>query len=350
MRLVLDIQKPRMWSTTLFEKDFQEYALAQGLEIIEPKINDEQLWPYQDDFLLSDDPGWVGTKPQEKFILLKETDYPSFPEWLYPDDQLKHVRKVIQPVGYRHKTCYTDLHGESNRYPFLDRKTYEEVSISTATSYHKDLDIHLLQPNFWSEETFAYKYGTPELELMKRPIDVCFVGSGTHYDNKSTVIHRKLATEAIRNLSPHIIICNGMGEQHEEWIMTRFGTRFPMPHQHFELLTKSKIAISPFGYGESCIRDFEALLAGCILVKPDCRYVCTDFDLYTNSWFTNFCKQDFSDLSDIIEIILQNLASKSELINGKIGHTKVQDKRRLFLDYITNKENLVTRLKTILNA
>ena len=38
---------------------------------------------------------------------------------------------------------------------------------------------------------------------------------------------------------------------------------------YYQELTSSKICISPFGYGEICWRDFEAVLCGALLVKPD---------------------------------------------------------------------------------
>ena len=38
----------------------------------------------------------------------------------------------------------------------------------------------------------------------------------------------------------------------------------------------SRICISPFGYGEICWRDFEAILCGCLVVKPDMSHVETN--------------------------------------------------------------------------
>jgi hypothetical protein len=40
-------------------------------------------------------------------------------------------------------------------------------------------------------------------------------------------------------------------------------------------LTKSKISISPFGWGEICYRDFESFLTKSVLVKPDCSHLAT---------------------------------------------------------------------------
>ena len=38
--------------------------------------------------------------------------------------------------------------------------------------------------------------------------------------------------------------------------------------------------LSPFGYGEICFRDFEAVLSGALLLKPDCGHLETWPDIY----------------------------------------------------------------------
>jgi len=50
--------------------------------------------------------------------------------------------------------------------------------------------------------------------------------------------------------------------------------------QYFSELGESKFAVSPFGWGEVCIRDFESILNGCVLVKPDMSHVETWPDIY----------------------------------------------------------------------
>lgn len=45
-------------------------------------------------------------------------------------------------------------------------------------------------------------------------------------------------------------------------------------------LRDAKICVSPFGYGEICWRDIEAIMAGCLLVKPDMSHVRTAPELF----------------------------------------------------------------------
>jgi hypothetical protein len=41
------------------------------------------------------------------------------------------------------------------------------------------------------------------------------------------------------------------------------------PGQYAQEMLDSKVCVSPFGYGEICWRDFEAVAYGCLLMKPD---------------------------------------------------------------------------------
>jgi hypothetical protein len=47
------------------------------------------------------------------------------------------------------------------------------------------------------------------------------------------------------------------------------------PNEYYDELLNSKICISPFGFGEVCRRDFEAVLCGCLLVKQDMSHMQT---------------------------------------------------------------------------
>jgi len=70
------------------------------------------------------------------------------------------------------------------------------------------------------------------------------------------------------------------------------------PQQYAEEMLASKICVSPFGYGEICWRDFEAVAYGCLLFKPDMAHVRTRPDIYRP--FETFVPVawDFSDLEE----------------------------------------------------
>jgi hypothetical protein len=49
---------------------------------------------------------------------------------------------------------------------------------------------------------------------------------------------------------------------------------------YYKELKKSKIVLSPFGWGEVCFRDFEAIISGAMLLKPDMSHLRTWPDIY----------------------------------------------------------------------
>jgi len=74
-----------------------------------------------------------------------------------------------------------------------------------------------------------------------------------------------------------------------------------MPFSDYrQLLLISKVCVSPWGYGEFCIRDYEALLAGAVLVKPDTGFATTWPDLRPGEHYVP-CRADFSDLEQAID-------------------------------------------------
>jgi hypothetical protein len=58
------------------------------------------------------------------------------------------------------------------------------------------------------------------------------------------------------------------------------GTARVSRHKYFRELQSHLISVSPFGWGEVCIRDFETILSGPVLLKPDMAHVETYPNIY----------------------------------------------------------------------
>lgn len=61
-------------------------------------------------------------------------------------------------------------------------------------------------------------------------------------------------------------------------------------------IARSKLCFSPFGYGEVCWRDFEAILAGALLIKPSMSHIVTHPNIYVPYETYVPVRWDFSDL------------------------------------------------------
>jgi hypothetical protein len=78
-------------------------------------------------------------------------------------------------------------------------------------------------------------------------------------------------------------------------------------------LARSRICLSPFGYGEVAWRDYEAVLSGSLLVKQDMSHVITEPDIFVSDRTYVPIRWDVSDMSDRIAEYLKDDVSRSDL-------------------------------------
>lgn len=63
-------------------------------------------------------------------------------------------------------------------------------------------------------------------------------------------------------------------------------------------LARAKIVVSPFGWGELCLRDFETVRAGALLLKPDMSHLETWPDVFTDGETCAFFDWDAENLRE----------------------------------------------------
>ncbi|AKF09422.1 glycosyltransferase [Sandaracinus amylolyticus] len=68
--------------------------------------------------------------------------------------------------------------------------------------------------------------------------------------------------------------------------------------QYYAELRDSKCCVSPFGFGEICWRDFEAILCGALLLKPDMSHLETSPDLFRPGETYVPLRWDYADLEE----------------------------------------------------
>lgn len=66
------------------------------------------------------------------------------------------------------------------------------------------------------------------------------------------------------------------------------------------------MCFSPFGYGEVCWRDYEAVMCGALLIKPDMSHVETYPDIFRPHETYVPIRWDFSDLEEKVNYFLDN--------------------------------------------
>ncbi|MEY4675483.1 MAG: hypothetical protein RL148_3267 [Planctomycetota bacterium] len=80
-------------------------------------------------------------------------------------------------------------------------------------------------------------------------------------------------------------------------------------------LLSSRICLSPFGNGEICFRDFEAVRAGCLLVKPDVSHLETQPDVFRDGETCAAVRWDWADLAEVVERHLSDPARTARMVD-----------------------------------
>jgi hypothetical protein len=116
--------------------------------------------------------------------------------------------------------------------------------------------------------------------------------------------------------------------------------------EYVKQLKMSKISLSPFGMGEVCFRDFEAMLFGTILLKPDQSNILTSPNIYVEGNTYIGCKLDWSDLEEKIDYVMDNFSELNEKLNTNIRNLFVQEYS--YENFCLYYYNLFRNLKNII--
>jgi len=125
-----------------------------------------------------------------------------------------------------------------------------------------------------------------------RPISVHFAGTVT-YNGTEIETHRKLAAKIAAS------IAGGLGE----------AGRPLRKGMYSRTMEQSKSVLCPFGWGESAHRDYEAMLLGCVMIKPDCSSVDCWPQIYLPGVTYLPCRMDFADIPALVDQVASNWQS-----------------------------------------
>jgi len=86
--------------------------------------------------------------------------------------------------------------------------------------------------------------------------------------------------------------------------------------KYIELTSKTKVILSPFGWGEFCYRDYEGLLLGCRVVKPAAAYIRQVPDVFQFiDWSDTFPDYNLvKEYQNVVEWMLQEKANESKIL------------------------------------
>jgi ribosomal silencing factor RsfS len=100
-------------------------------------------------------------------------------------------------------------------------------------------------------------------------------------------------------------------------------------------MRNSKITVSPYGWGEVCYRDFEAILNGSLLVKPSMEHLETYPDVYKKNSTYIPLRWDMKDLDKTLSEILENYEDYIPIIkNAQREYKKALNDSIRFVNHI----------------
>lgn len=106
-------------------------------------------------------------------------------------------------------------------------------------------------------------------------------------------------------------------------------SRTPPTHlsrrEYFKEMARCRVVFSPFGWGEVCYRDYEAVACGCALLKPRMDHVATEPDIYRADETCLACEWDNSDVTQRIEEALDNIKTTQRI---------AQQAREVYREYL----------------
>jgi len=162
-----------------------------------------------------------------------------------------------------------------------------------------------------------------------KPYDVCAIYQGYHEENRDHGVrndtfytrHRTAAWDKLKELDNLSILMDKLPKE-----------------EYLEKMWKSKVALSPFGMGEVCFRDFELMQFGTIMVKPSMEHIQTIPNPYIAGQTYIPVEHDWNNLNTAVRQAVEDYDNHQQV---------VQNFRREFLQQYT-VENFVTHWYNIL--
>ena len=138
------------------------------------------------------------------------------------------------------------------------------------------------------------------LAFRFRPVDINLRFTVGNYQNKSAwyTKYRQATKDIVKTLKRR-----------------RFSGEERLPFKRYLLdLSLSKIVVSPFGWGEVCYRDYEAVACGSLLIKPSMEHLITEPNIFIPNKTYVPVRWDLSDLKEKCDYYLNHPAQAQQII------------------------------------
>jgi hypothetical protein len=139
-------------------------------------------------------------------------------------------------------------------------------------------------------------------------IDVfCRLSLGSQAKKEWYYKYRVAALQSVKALESRCTVA-ASGGFIEAGLVSRF--------QYYRELVRSRIVFSPFGWGENCWRDFEAICYDCLLIKPSMAHIDTQPNIFIEGETYVSVRWDFADLEEKCRYYLEHPDEAAHIIEN----------------------------------
>ncbi|MDG1819166.1 MAG: glycosyltransferase [Porticoccaceae bacterium] len=239
-----------------------------------------------------------------------------FFDWYAPSD-LRLFSKIDPYIDkYVKKTLFVDSHeyrkshfGDTNLMDYYG-KLYNCQHENKKYVIPKSIDKKLIEGVGFLTAPYLYSlFSNKGVPVGSRPIDL-----NARFTVKGSDWYSQMRAEALKRtfqLSSIYSVSNG-----------------PLPKIDYLIeLGRSKMTFSPFGYGEICWRDYEAVALGSLLLKPDMGNLKTYPDIFIPYETYVPVAWDFSDFAEKFTYYIANPDERLRITKNayQVGHQFFKD-------------------------
>jgi len=219
--------------------------------------------------------------------------------------------------------AYEVLVGSNARYLFKNQLLKERTAYKQPTPFNKSFFKGECELNIGydiPEQTWAkiklsgYNLGSllpfyhthyPYAE--QKPYDVCAIYQGFHEENYDHGVrndtfytqHRTKAWEELNKIEDLLVLTDKLPKQ-----------------EYIDKMRQSKVALSPFGMGEVCFRDFELMQFGTIMIKPSMEHIQTIPNPYIAGKTYIPVKEDWRDLYNAVIQVVYDYENCQQVVHN----------------------------------
>lgn len=238
---------------------------------------------------------------------------------------------------------YEVLVGSNARFLFKNQLLKERTSYKHSTPFNKwffkgDCELssgYDIPENTWNKiKLSGYNLGsllphyhTHYIPSENKVYDICAIYQAYHPENYNHKVrddifyteHRSRAWDELSRLQGMSILKDKLPKE-----------------EYLEKMYKSKVALSPFGMGEICFRDFELMQFGTVMLKPSMEHIQTIPNPYIKSKTYVPVKDDWTDLCNIALQVVDDYKTYQQLASNFREEFKNQYTLENFVEYWTN--------------